>query len=220
MTRFLIRPRQDTRLLMALGLFAFLAACGDGASLPSNANADTTGRSKAIAASVARYDGEGRLKFPSDYRRWVFLSSGHGMSYSPEAAPVTDPPFDNVFADPVSYEEFLQTGTWRDGTMLVLEIRPGQSKGSINRRGAFQSGEPAAVEVHVKDLRRFPSGWAFFSFAAKEPAPMIPTTAECYSCHQQNGAVNTTFVQFYPTLLPIAREKRTVLAAYLKSIAG
>ena len=37
----------------------------------------------------------------------------------------------------------------------------------------------------------------------------IPTTANCYSCHQEHGAVDTTFVQFYPTLAGIAREKGT-----------
>jgi hypothetical protein len=31
--------------------------------------------------------------------------------------------------------------------------------------------------------------------------------------------VDTTFVQFYPTLLPLAREKHTLAAAYLKETA-
>jgi hypothetical protein len=44
---------------------------------------------------------------------------------------------------------------------------------------------------------------------------MIATTADCYSCHQAHGAVDTTFVQFYPTLLPIAQEKKTLSASYL-----
>ena len=37
-------------------------------------------------ASAARFDGEGRMLFPADYREWVFLSAGRGMSYSPVAA--------------------------------------------------------------------------------------------------------------------------------------
>ena len=28
----------------------------------------------------------------------------------------------------------------------------------------------------------------------------------CYSCHEQNGAVDTTFVQFYPTLIDAAKK--------------
>jgi hypothetical protein len=65
-------------------------------------------------------------------------------------------------------------------------------------------------EAHVKDTARFPGGWAFFAFSSMAPAPQIPTTAECYSCHQQHGAVDTTFVQFYPTLLPVAQSHGTV----------
>jgi hypothetical protein len=38
---------------------------------------------------------------------------------------------------------------------------------------------------------------------------MIPATAVCYSCHKQNGAVDNTFVQFYPTLIEIAKRKGT-----------
>jgi hypothetical protein len=36
------------------------------------------------------------------------------------------------------------------------------------------------------------------------PARVLPVKASCYACHQQNGAVETTFVQFYPTARPIA----------------
>ena len=74
---------------------------------------------------------------------------GHGMSYSPAAAAATEPPFDNVFVDPVSYGMFSRTGRWRKGTVLVLAIRGGHSKESINKQGAFKAGQPRAVEAHV-----------------------------------------------------------------------
>jgi hypothetical protein len=45
---------------------------------------------------------------------------------------------------------------------------------------------------------------------------MVPTEAACYSCHSQHAAVDTTFVQFYPTLLPIASSKGTLSPSYLK----
>jgi acyl carrier protein phosphodiesterase len=48
---------------------------------------------------------------------------------------------------------------------------------------------------------------------------MTPTAASCYSCHAQHGAVDTTFVQFYPTLLPIAKAKGTLSAEYQKEAA-
>ena len=101
------------------------------------------------------------------------------------------------------------TGHWPDKTEFVLENRSSQSKGSINNGGHFQS-EAIAREVHVRDDQRFPGKWAFFGYGSGEgPAKQIPTSASCYSCHQQHGAVDTTFVQFYPTLLSVAKEKGT-----------
>ena len=80
--------------------------------------------------------------------------------------------------------------------------------------------DTCALEVHVKDEKRFPGKWAFFAFDDAKPATMIPTTASCYSCHADHAAVDTTFVQFYPTLLPIAKVKGTFSAAYRKEIAA
>jgi aspartate oxidase len=68
----------------------------------------------------------------------------------------------------------------------------------------------------VRDLARFDGGWAFFSFEGESTATQIPVAADCYGCHAQHGAVDTTFVQFYPTLLEVATAKRTLSAAYLR----
>ena len=173
------------------------------------------------SATAASYDGEGRLLFPADYREWVYVTSGHGMSYAAVAANRPEPPFDNVFADRAAYRHFLATGTWPEGTVLVLEIRDGTSHGSILRGGAFQTGNLLGIEVHVKDTARFGGdGWAFFSFDGEQPAPMIGREASCYSCHEANTATDRTFVQFYPTLLPVARAKGTLTPAYLAQEAA
>jgi len=100
--------------------------------------------------------------------------------------------------------------------MLVLEVRGAESKGSINQRGNFQSTETMGLEVHVKDEARFPGKWAFYDFDSDKPGNLFSPEAACYSCHQAHGAVDTTFVQFYPTLLPIAKSKGTLSAAYVK----
>jgi hypothetical protein len=118
--------------------------------------------------------------------------------------------------NPEAYKVFLNTGTWPDKTMLVLEARVGQNKGSINKAGSFQGSEVMGFEVHVKDEARFPGKWAFFGFDDKTTAKMVPTEASCYSCHSQHAAVDTTFVQFYPTLLPIATAKGTLSDSYQK----
>jgi hypothetical protein len=124
--------------------------------------------------------------------------------------------FDNVFVNPEAYAAFQQTGTWPDKTVLMLEGRMAQGKGSINQKGNFQSTELMGIEAHVKDEARFPGKWAFFIFGDAKTAKMVPTTMECYSCHADHAAVDTTFVQFYPTLLPIAQSKGTLSASYQK----
>jgi hypothetical protein len=156
------------------------------------------------------YAKDGKMILPADYRQWTFITSGLGMTYGPAGAadPNGRPMFDNVFANPAAYKAFLQTGTWPDKTVLILEVRGSDSKVSINNGGRVQT-EVMGVEAHVKDTR-FPGGWAFFEFKKSDRANPTPTTATCYSCHQQNGAVDTTFVQFYPTLLDVATKKGTV----------
>jgi hypothetical protein len=126
--------------------------------------------------------------------------------------------FDNVFVTPASYRSFLQTGKWPDRTVFVLEARGAQSGVSINQRGLTQSPEVMGYEVHVKDSH-LPGGFGFFEFDDKhEPSKIVERSASCYSCHEMHGAVDTTFVQFYPTLMGVARMKGTVSAEFLKEI--
>jgi Cytochrome P460 len=166
------------------------------------------------------YTADGNLKFPAQYREWVYLTSGVDMSYSPNAMGMDHSMFDNVFVNPEAYRAFVETGTWPDKTMLVLEGRKAGTKASINKNGHFQTGEVMGREVHVKDAARFPGKWAFFNSEDGVAAKLLPKEMDCYSCHEQHGAVDTTFVQFYPTLLEIAKKKNTLSAAYVKEETG
>jgi hypothetical protein len=166
------------------------------------------------SSAAPSYDGD-RLRLPADYRQWVYLTSGFDMSYSAQASP-DHHMFDNVFVNREAYQSFVRTGTWPDKTMLVLETRGASGKGSINRAGQFQDGDLMGLEIHVKDEARFPDRWAFFAYDDAKPAAMIPRSADCYACHASHAAVDTTFVQFYPTLLPIAASKKTFSDAYRK----
>jgi hypothetical protein len=157
-----------------------------------------------------QYTNEGQLLLPKDYRQWVFLSAGLGMTYGPAAqASQREPLFDNVFVNPSSYRAFLATGRWPDKTMFILEIRRSVSKGSINNGGHYQS-DVTSVEAAVKDESRFPQKWAYFGFGRSDKATALPATSSCNTCHRQNAAVENTFVQFYPTLLEVATEKGTL----------
>jgi hypothetical protein len=176
----------------------------------------------AATAAMPAYDQSGQMLPPTNYREWVYLTSGIDMSYAPKPAGMEDhSTFDNVFVNPEAYRSFVQTGTWPDKTVMVLEAREARSKGSINQNGHFQAGDVMDLEVHVKDESRFPGKWAFFSFnPAGGNGTLFPQTAACYACHSAHAAVDTTFVQFYPTLLPIAQKKGTLSEAFVKEEAS
>jgi len=183
-----------------------------GTSRPSS---PTTGAS----ANLPQYTSDGKLMFPENYREWVYLSTGIDMAYR-EDMNMGHSMFDNVFVNPEAYKYFVANGTWPDKTMLVLEVRKAESKSAINKAGHYQTNEVMGREVHIKDEARFPGKWAFFGFDDAKTATMLPKEMECYSCHAQHTAVDTTFVQFYPTLLEIAKKKGTLSEAYLKEEAA
>jgi Cytochrome P460 len=192
-----------TRLCFLLSVTALLMAQGAPKAALNN-------------STTPVYTADDRLLFPSNYREWIYLTTGMDMDYNPDLSMADHSMFDNVFVNPKAYKAFVATGTWPDKTMLVLEGRMAANKGSINKKGHYQTNDVMARSVHIKDEARFPGKWAFFGFGDGNSAKQIPTRADCYSCHEQRGAVDTTFVQFYPTLLDIAQKKGTLAPGYLK----
>ena len=165
-------------------------------------------------SDVPQYTPDNHLLLPANYREWIYLSSGLGMTYGPAAtADHGNPKFENVFVSRTAYSAFRESGRWPDKTMLILEIRRAAEKGSINSAGHYQT-ETLAVEAAVKDEHRFPQKWAYFSFGQSDKGTMFPANSACNSCHSQKAAVENTFVQFYPTLLEIATRKGTLNRAY------
>ena len=165
----------------------------------------------ALMAQEPQFTSSGELVLPAHYREWVFLGSGLGNDVQPARRKERCvPSFTNVFVNPAAYRSFLETGKWPDKTVLVLEVRASETKGSINKDGHYQANLDH-IAVEVKDTKRYPaSGWAFFALGKASSGQLIPRTADCYSCHAEHGAVDNTFVQFYPTLLAVARQKGTL----------
>ena len=176
----------------------------------------TVTRAQPEAADGPRYADGTSLVRPDDYREWTFLSSGLSMTYEPRSGGSQSGPqlFQNVFVNPSSYRHFMETGTWPDETIFVLEFRRAGSEASINRAGRFQT-DLVMLEAEVKDSR-FPDGWAFFEFgranALRDVAEPLSgdRVAPCVECHTEHTAVERTFVQFYPTLLEVARRMGTL----------
>jgi hypothetical protein len=159
-----------------------------------------------------------QMAVPADYRQWVFLTSSLDLNYNTASAP-NHHMLDNVFVDPASYQAFLKTGAWPNRTILIKENRMAESAGTLSKSGQFQVGV-MNLEIHIKDEAR-PGKWAFFVSAdGRAPGKLMPQGANCYSCHADHGAVDTTFVQFYPTLFALAKDKGTLSADYLKNDAA
>lgn len=166
--------------------------------------------------AAPKFDSKNQLQRPAGYRDWVFLTSGIGMAYGPAAREQAVPPFDNVFVEPKAYKQFLKTGKWPEGAMFVLELRRSLTGESINKTGRSQGGL-IGVEVSVKD-KRFQDGWGYFEFEGDTVyAPAQGEAAGCNTCHKANGAVENTFVQFYPTLMDFARTKGLLKASFLEA---
>jgi hypothetical protein len=132
------------------------------------------------------------------------------MSYSANAQANPNPTFTNVFVKPEAYQAFLKSGTWPDKTMFMLEERASGSNIGPNKAGHYQTDLEGLVTL-VKDEKRFSEKWKFFSFESKDGKPVGPGAAvktnACFQCHEKNGAVDHTFVQFYPTLKAVAIAK-------------
>lgn len=156
-------------------------------------------------ANQPAYLSDGKLALPANYREWTFLTSGFGMNYSTGAN--SRPMFTNVYVTPEAYQGFKSTGKWPDKSMFIVEIYSPAGHGSINKGGHYQDAF-MGLDIEVKDSSR-PQEWSYYTAGPGK------TTAEsvdmgCNACHNKNGAVEHTFVQFYPTLLDFAMEKNLI----------
>lgn len=155
----------------------------------------------AATGAAQQYTKDGEFILPKDFRSWVFLSSGLGMTYTNGANP--NPRFGNVFVNPPALKAFLKTGTWPDKTVLITEDRASGTHPS-DKEGRFQT-DVVFWEAHVKDASR--GGWAFYIILKNaQSAKAIPASGGCVACHEKNAATDTTFVQFYPTLIEAAKK--------------
>ena len=160
----------------------------------------------ALGGQAQQYTKHGELALPRDYRQWEFLSSSVAMNY-PEEGPGGHAMFGNLFVQPSARKQFENTGTWPDKTVLLIELRGVGHDAFLTKDAQFQT-DIMGYEAHVKDSAR--GGWAFY-FIPKDAASgkAFEKTAKCFSCHADHGAVDTTFVQYYPTLIEAAKKHGT-----------
>ena len=168
----------------------------------------------ALSVQAQQYTKTGELILPKDYRQWEFVSSSVAMNYPEDEGPGGHPMFGNLFVQPAARKQFDNTGTWPDKTVLLMELRevgsndPAASHDTfLSKNAEFQTGI-MGYEAHVKDSSR--GGWTFYVIPkGASSGKAMPKTAKCYSCHAAHGAVDTTFVQYYPTLIEVAKKHGT-----------
>ncbi len=149
---------------------------------------------------------DGEVLRPEGWRRWVYV----GTPLTPDelnGGEANFREFHNTYIDPPSFDVFLQTGEFPNGTQLVKEmVLVGDTEASSGN-GYFM-GDFYGLELAVKDTERFkdePGGWAYFSFGHTDfehyakTAKAFPSES-CNSCHESSADTDFVFTQYYPVL--------------------
>ena len=163
---------------------------------------------RATQGVMPQYDKSGALVLPEDYRRWVMVGASLGLSYSD--GPADHEMFAHTLMEPTAYRHFVETGTFREGTMFALLLQGSGDKVLPARRGQF-ANDVHGVEMAVKDSSHVPEGWAYYGFGGMGGAPSRSASAQpknsCFSCHAEHAARDHVFLQFYPLLTEAAGAK-------------
>ena len=123
-------------------------------------------------------------------------SLGLGYSDATEDGPGM---FHRVYLEPTAYEHYLRTRRFREGAMLALSIRRPVRRVPPSRAG-WTEGGLVALELAVKDSKRFPEAWAYFDFGRDASSARALPATRCQACHLTHAVDDHVFVQFYPTL--------------------
>jgi hypothetical protein len=165
------------------------------------------------ARVMPRYDGSRNLILPDGYRQWVLAGSSQGLSYAEGGGGGQGMQmFNTTLIEPTAYRHFVDTGEFREGTMLVLILQGIGTNALPARRGQFAT-DVHGIEMAVKDSSRVPEGWAYYNFGGSmmgglrsSAAPQPKNT--CFSCHVEHAKRDNVFLQFYGLLSAAAPPKR------------
>ena len=197
------RREADLKTATLLGTLVFVSVCA--ASLQVS--------SPDSRSDLPQYASGDELVRPEGYREWIFLSSR--LRVNSKASSGEGETFGDVFVSPSAYHQFRATGGWPDKTVFVLEKRMSWSKSSAETVDHYET-DLMGISVEVKDTARFAEKWAYFSFDSSTKTAKANLRAMCWQCHNGGGAVENTYVQFYPTLKPLAQQFGT----YRQAVEG
>lgn len=159
---------------------------------------------RADAGQAPQFTADGKLLRPQGWDAWVMVGASTGLSYNaPQAGTASQGPgmFHNVYMQPWAYREFMRTGAFPEGTMMVLSFYEPSQKSTPARAGFYEGDQMAGIEVHIKKAGIDSTGWAFFGFGDTTTASTrLPSSLACYTCHAKEAAHDNVFTQFYPFL--------------------
>ena len=114
-----------------------------------------------------------------------------------------------VYTQPESLAAYRKTGKFPDGTVLVKEVRAGDSGLKTTGQVRWAKDQDLQCFVMVKDdYNRFPDnplwkdGWGWALFKADEPMKQVATSyaTDCQACHVPAAATDHVFTEGYPIL--------------------
>ena len=79
------------------------------------------------------------------------------------------------------------------------------------------------IEASVKDEARYPGKWAYFDFGRDMKTQVrgpCPRRSDATHAIRSMAAVDNTFVQFYPTMLEVARRMGTLKPGFANATSG
>jgi hypothetical protein len=154
---------------------------------------------------VARFTAAGKLLKPADLSDWVFLGTSLGMGYNPGSFNAARPgQFQVVLMEPNAYRYFVKNRSYAPGSMLLLSFYDADTQPrSINQNGYTQA-DLTNFEIHLIDPAKGADGRGFYVFGADATeGNLLPPGNACVRCHNQHGAFQGTFAQFYPAIRPL-----------------
>ena len=194
-------------LICSLAIFAFLIVVTSRDFVAAQPRQATTAASLDV---MPRYDTNRDLVLPDDYRRWVLVGSSLGLSYA-EGGQGGHQMFNTTLMEPGAYRHFVETGTFREGTMFALLFQGIGTNATPARQGQFAT-DVHMIEMAVKDSKRVPESWAYYGFGGPMMGGVRSTAApqpkaSCFNCHSEHAAQDNVFTQFYGLLNEAAPKK-------------
>ena len=143
------------------------------------------------AHPAAVFEGRDTLIRPDGYREWTILAVPAGLHPLAVGASAVArrAAAHKVYIDRLGYREYVRTGTFPEGTLMLWES---SARGSDVTNGANDQHTPhggSRILASVKDSTRFDGRWGFFDFtglggALKPKAQLLPESSGCRRCHR------------------------------------